>query len=427
MKRRAIFFDRDNTLIVNDGYLGDPAQVRLVEGAADAIARARELGFAVVVFSNQSGVARGMFDEDAVRAVNRRTEEMLLEQNPDAVIDHQEYCPFHPKAVVEQYRQDSELRKPKPGMLFRAAEALALDLSRSWAVGDAPRDIAAGKAAGCRTILFTDPTLPISPATSEGDDGPTPDYVVATLRGAIACIEAAVRSEAQDDDAIPPCDVKGSQPTGDAKPDESDHSTANGSAAADGSSNGFESRAAGQAGGFSTHPTASLTAINDSFGRRLSAAVDSLDRSGSAATITMSISPPPAETDPVPTIASAPATTLPITPAPDAAGPTRINAAIPVAPPTPTGGATTPADPQPIDLKHLEHVTEQLLIEVRRVREHGQSDFSVSKLLAGVVQVLALGAMILAYFFRGDPALQPILLTALTLQSLTTSLLLMGR
>ena len=79
MKRPAVFFDRDNTLIISDGYLGDPAKVVLVEEAADAVARVRSLGFATVVFSNQSGVARGMFGEDSVHAVNARMDEQLLD------------------------------------------------------------------------------------------------------------------------------------------------------------------------------------------------------------------------------------------------------------------------------------------------------------------------------------------------------------
>src|SRR3954466_6780650 len=87
MKRPAVFFDRDNTLIVSDGYLGDPQKVTLISGAADAIARGRALGFATVVVSNQSGVGRGMFDEDAVRAVNARMDDLLLAENPQAIID----------------------------------------------------------------------------------------------------------------------------------------------------------------------------------------------------------------------------------------------------------------------------------------------------------------------------------------------------
>src|SRR5258708_5121955 len=100
MKRPAIFFDRDNTLIVSDGYLGDPEKVVLMNGAADAVARARSVGFATVICSNQSGVARGMFGEEAVAFVNRKIDQMLLTANRAAVIDRHEYCPFHPEATV---------------------------------------------------------------------------------------------------------------------------------------------------------------------------------------------------------------------------------------------------------------------------------------------------------------------------------------
>ena len=187
MKRPAVFFDRDNTLIVSDGYLGDPAKVALVPGAADAVARVRSLGFATVVFSNQSGVARGMFGEDAVHAVNAKMDEQLLDANPAAVVDRHEFCPFHPEAIVEAYRQDSPLRKPRPGMITQAAEKLALDLSRSWAIGDAPRDVEAGHAAGCRTILVKDPSLPPSPAANSASDV-DPGFVVGSLREAIDVI-----------------------------------------------------------------------------------------------------------------------------------------------------------------------------------------------------------------------------------------------
>src|SRR5258707_11762574 len=145
MKRADVFFDRDNTLMACDGYLGNPSEVVLVEGAADAVARARALGYATVVVSNQSGVARGMFDETAVRAVNARLDELLQAANPGAIIDRHEFCPFHPEGTVEAFRQESPLRKPKPGMILAAAEAMALDLARSWGVGDAGRDIEAGQ------------------------------------------------------------------------------------------------------------------------------------------------------------------------------------------------------------------------------------------------------------------------------------------
>src|SRR5437762_10957241 len=132
MKRPAVFFDRDNTLLLGNEYLGDASGVVLMDGAANAIARARALGFATVVVSNQSGVARGMFDEDAVRAVNRRLDEMLARENPEAIIDCHEFCPFHPDGSVQRYKSDSELRKPRPGMILAAADRLALDLRGSW-------------------------------------------------------------------------------------------------------------------------------------------------------------------------------------------------------------------------------------------------------------------------------------------------------
>src|SRR3954454_4656527 len=130
MSRPAVFFDRDNTLIACDGYLGDPEKVELIDGAADAIVRCRQLGFAVVVFSNQSGVARGMFGEEAVHAVNHRLDDLLHEDDPAAIIDRHEFCPYHPEATVERYRQASDLRKPHPGMIHQAAHRLALDLTR---------------------------------------------------------------------------------------------------------------------------------------------------------------------------------------------------------------------------------------------------------------------------------------------------------
>jgi D-glycero-D-manno-heptose 1,7-bisphosphate phosphatase len=204
MRRPAVFFDRDNTLIVNDGYLGDPTKVLLIDGAAEAIARARRLGYAIVVFSNQSGVAHGMFTEESVHSVNNRLDELLAESNPHAIIDRHEFCPFHPDGVVEQYRKDSPLRKPAPGMILQATEKLALDLSRSWVIGDAPRDIEAGKSAGCRTILFHHPALPPSPARA-ADSTMLPDHFVESLKDALNIIEKAPDDEATpaDDEPVP--------------------------------------------------------------------------------------------------------------------------------------------------------------------------------------------------------------------------------
>ena len=189
MKRPALFFDRDNTLIVGSDYLGDPDDVVLMPGAADAVSCARALGYATVIISNQSGVARGMFTEADVRAVNTRLEDYLREENPNAIIDRQEFCPFHPDAAVEKYRRDSDLRKPKPGMINKAAELLAIDLRKSWLIGDAPRDIEAGHAAGLKTILFQPPGIEQSPAARE-EARIEPDYVCTSLKEAIDYIAA---------------------------------------------------------------------------------------------------------------------------------------------------------------------------------------------------------------------------------------------
>lgn len=188
----AVFFDRDNTLIVSDGYLGDAGKVVLVHGAAEAIARLRGLGFAIVVVSNQSGIARGMFDEEATQAVNARLDAMLKQQNPAAVIDLHEYCPHHPEAPLEKYRVECDCRKPKPGMLLKAGREMGLDLGRSWMVGDAPRDIEAGKAAGCRTVLYVDMAMMASPAQGERLKF-QPDFRVSSLKEAVDIIEAHVR------------------------------------------------------------------------------------------------------------------------------------------------------------------------------------------------------------------------------------------
>lgn len=193
MSRPAVFFDRDNTLIANSEYLGDPERVVLLPGAAQAVARSRRLGFATVVVSNQSGVARGMFSEDDVRAVNAKMDGMLLAEEPDALIDLHEFCPFHPEGTVEAYAADHERRKPKPGMLFDAARTLDLDLKKSWLIGDAPRDIEAGRRAGCRTILVKTTLESESPAAAERMRH-APDYTATSLQDAVDFIEMQMDS-----------------------------------------------------------------------------------------------------------------------------------------------------------------------------------------------------------------------------------------
>lgn len=188
MAERAVFLDRDDTLIDNDGYLGDPSKVKLLTGAATAVSAIRALGYRLIVVSNQSGVARGLFDEAAVEAVNQEMCRQLREQ-AGAHIDASYYCPYHPEAPIAEYRLDHDWRKPKPGMLLQAAADFGLDLTQSWMIGDQPRDVAAGAAAGCRTILLRDPD---KGAKSADADPPalqvSPNFIVRTLADAARII-----------------------------------------------------------------------------------------------------------------------------------------------------------------------------------------------------------------------------------------------
>lgn len=154
MTTSAVFLDRDGTIIEDVGYIAEPADVRLLPHAAEGIRRFNRAGSLVVIVSNQSGVARGLFDEDAMMAVHQRVVDVL--QQEGCRIDGAYYCPFldGEHAQVPLYRRDSDLRKPKPGMLLLAAKELKIDLSRSWMIGDSPRDAEAGRRAGCATILL---------------------------------------------------------------------------------------------------------------------------------------------------------------------------------------------------------------------------------------------------------------------------------
>ncbi|HEV2295899.1 MAG TPA: HAD family hydrolase [Tepidisphaeraceae bacterium] len=350
MKRPAVFFDRDNTLIVSDGYLGDPARVELMEGAAAAVARARELGFATVIVSNQSGVARGMFDEDAVHAVNQRLDELLAAQNPHAVIDRHEFCPHHPEATVARYRDDSDRRKPKAGMIHEAAEALALDLSRSWLIGDAPRDIEAGKAAGCRTILLRPNGVAASPAASAASDL-QPDHTVTSLQDAMDYIaqHPATREHDREHEDDP-----------------------------------------GATGGVGENP-ARDESMSIPHHPHLPPRIESAARVD----------------DPATTIAP---------------------------PPHPAHAPHQPSPPPPAHSERqtreqrLHVIAEQILEELKRRHDEPAQDFSVSKMLAGIAQVMTLAVLFIAYLNHEDPvSLLNTLVFALTMQTMTIALLIMSR
>ncbi len=149
--RRCVFLDRDGVINEEVEYLHDPDRVVLVAGAAEAIAALGAAGLAVVVVTNQAGIARGMYTERELAAVTARIDELL--GRAGARLDATYFCPHHPEAGLGEYRIACRCRKPAPGMLERAAAELGLELARSAIVGDKATDLEAGRAAGCAAIL----------------------------------------------------------------------------------------------------------------------------------------------------------------------------------------------------------------------------------------------------------------------------------
>ncbi|HOD29701.1 MAG TPA: HAD family hydrolase [Syntrophales bacterium] len=147
----AIFLDRDGTINEEVGYLDRIEKLRLIPGAAEAIRLLNAAGFRVAVVTNQSGVARGLFTEAFVVEVHRTLAELLGREG--ARIDRFDYCPHHPTEGTARYRRACPCRKPEPGMLLKAAAALAIDLGRSYVVGDTPRDLETARRVGARGIL----------------------------------------------------------------------------------------------------------------------------------------------------------------------------------------------------------------------------------------------------------------------------------
>lgn len=151
MNRPAVFLDRDGTIVEEVGFITRASQLVLLPSAGQAIRTLNAHGFAVVVATNQSGIARGLFDERALDAMHRHLDRLLAAEQ--AVVDAYYHCPHHPEAVVERYRVECGCRKPSAGMLLQARDDLGLDLERSWMIGDRWRDVAAGTLAGARGIL----------------------------------------------------------------------------------------------------------------------------------------------------------------------------------------------------------------------------------------------------------------------------------
>jgi D-glycero-D-manno-heptose 1,7-bisphosphate phosphatase len=159
MKVKAVFLDRDgviNELVYHQeqGIIDSPftvSQLRLLPGVSKAIKRFHEEGYKVVVVSNQPGVAKGHFSQGTFEKIRRKLEAELAREG--TFLDAEYYCFHHPQAKVGHLKTDCECRKPKPGLILRAAKDMNIDLSQSWTIGDGLIDIKAGKSAGTRNLL----------------------------------------------------------------------------------------------------------------------------------------------------------------------------------------------------------------------------------------------------------------------------------
>ncbi|GHV89655.1 histidinol phosphate phosphatase [Spirochaetia bacterium] len=160
LPQRAVFLDRDGTINKINGFINKPEQFELIEGAAEAIRGINESGFLAIVITNQPVIARGEASLEDLALIHDKMETDLGKQG--AFLDDIFFCPHHPDRGFPgerpEYKIDCDCRKPKPGMLLEAAKKYNIDLSKSYMVGDDGRDVEAGLAAGCKTVLLTSDT-----------------------------------------------------------------------------------------------------------------------------------------------------------------------------------------------------------------------------------------------------------------------------
>ena len=181
VKAKAVFLDRDGTLNHDDGYVHRIEDFRLLDGVEDGLKRMQDLGYRLIIVSNQSGVGRGYFSEADVRRFNDHLTSIL--GGAGVVVDAVYFSPHWPDSKDSRYRQHPEMRKPEPGMLLLAAKDHNIDLRKSFMIGDSVSDIEAGRKAGCRTIWIG--------SGGAGDDQECrPDFQADNLREAATVIES---------------------------------------------------------------------------------------------------------------------------------------------------------------------------------------------------------------------------------------------
>jgi len=153
LRRPAVFFDRDGVLNHDSGYTFEASKLTWIDGAREAVKAINDAGYFAFVVSNQSGVARGLYEESHVRALHRWMADDMASFG--AHIDAFEYCPDHPEGTIERYRRVSDRRKPGPGMITDLLDRFPVDVVNSLLIGDKPSDLEAAQAAGLPGYLFS--------------------------------------------------------------------------------------------------------------------------------------------------------------------------------------------------------------------------------------------------------------------------------
>lgn len=178
---KAIFLDRDGTLNIDYGYVHEIDQFHFIEGSIEALQQLKQMGYLLVLVTNQSGIARGYFSEQQFLQLTEWMDWSLADRGVD--LDGIYYCPHHPDGIGE-FKQDCDCRKPKAGMLNQAIKELKIDSARSIMIGDKMEDMIAGKSAGIKTNILVRSGKPIS------EDGEKlADHVIDSIADVVALIK----------------------------------------------------------------------------------------------------------------------------------------------------------------------------------------------------------------------------------------------
>lgn len=175
MRREGVFLDRDDTIIKDMVYLDDPDKIHILPKVCDAVTTLNQRNIPVIVITNQSGIARGILDEERLAQIHLRMLSLLARHN--ARIDAIYYCPHHPEGTVPQYSHACSCRKPEPGLLIQAARDFSLDLESCYMIGDKPIDVETIHRVGGKGVLLA--------GDQYQDDMQQPEYIAHDILDAV--------------------------------------------------------------------------------------------------------------------------------------------------------------------------------------------------------------------------------------------------